>query len=305
MTITRPQNPRVPRGIHQDKRKESHVETTETQVGESSRRRGLQQHPSGAAIPVALAATWVAGFVDATGWMLLSHIYTSNMTGNSISMAVQWLKGDWTRAAERAWPVVVFVCGLVLSAIITEFFVRRGIKSFSAANLGIEAVLLGAFVLLARGVYSGGDVHTSGSTFEALVALLALGMGIQNQTITHIGALTIHTTHVTGTLTKLGADAAEFMFWVHDRSHTLKRFLLALRLSWRKKEFRDMMVNFGLWTFFTVGAVAAVFANRKWGPWGLIAPIIILLSIVAVDLLRPMMASAEALKLSKTPRVRQ
>ncbi len=64
-----------------------------------------------------------------------------------------------------------------------------------------------------------------------------------------------------------------------------------------------MMVNGWLWTFFTVGAVAAVFANQKWGPTGLVAPTIVLLGLSVVDLLMPLMASTEALELTKTRRV--
>lgn len=243
--------------------------------------------------------------MDATGWMLLSHIYTSNMTGNSISMAVQWLNGNWAAAAERAWPVLVFVCGLLLGAIVTEFMVRRGLKSFSAANLTIELVVIGAFIVAARPFYNAGEIHASGWNFNLLVAFLALGMGLQNQTITRIGALAVHTTHVTGTLTKFGEDTAEFLFWLHDRSHTPRRFVLALRLAAHKKEFRDMAVNLLLWVFFTVGAIAAVFAREGWGPYGLFAPIVVLIVLVLVDLTRPIMASSEAIEISKSRRGRK
>lgn len=252
----------------------------------------------------ALAATWVAGFVDASGWMLLSHIYTSNMTGNSISMADEWVKGNWSHAAERAWPVLVFTCGLLVGAIITEFLVRREWHSFSAANLALEVAAIGSFVVLARPLYSAGELHASGWIFNLLVALLALGMGIQNQTITRVGALTIHTTHVTGTLTQLGADTAEFLFWLHDRSHTLRRFAVAVRLAWRQQKFRNMLMNSFLWVFFAIGAVAAAFATGAWGPTGLILPMGVLLTFIVVDLARPLMASAEALEIAKTRRGR-
>jgi uncharacterized membrane protein YoaK (UPF0700 family) len=247
----------------------------------------------------ALAATWAAGFVDATGWMLLSHIYTSNMTGNSISMAVEWIEGKWINAAERAWPVLLFVCGLLLGAIITEFMVRRGKRSFSAVNFAVEFVAIGAFVLLARPLYNSGDLQASGWMFYLLVAMLALGMGVQNQTVTRLGALNIHTTHVTGTLTTFGADTAEFLFWLHDRSHTPKRFVIAVRLAWRQKEFREMVTTLSLWLFFSVGALAAVFATKAFGPSGLFAPMVILAALIVIDLTRPVMASAEAMKIAE------
>lgn len=275
-----------------------------TQLGESSRRKQRGWLNLSDTVLLAFAATWVAGFVDATGWMLLSRIYTSNMTGNSISMSLYWLKGDWTGAAVRAWPVLMFVSGLVLGAVITEYLVRRGIESFSAVNLGIEAALLVAFIVIGQPVFGAGEIHASGWMFNLLVALLAFGMGMQNQTITRIGALSVHTTHVTGTLTRFGADVAKFIFWLRDRSHTPRRFFQAMRLSWRKKNFRDMLINLWLWIFFTIGAIAALFATEAWGTYGLIAPTAVLLGLIVADLLRPMMASAEAMEIAKSRHAR-
>ncbi|MBV9760400.1 MAG: DUF1275 family protein [Acidobacteriaceae bacterium] len=33
--------------------------------------------------------TWLAGYVDAVGFLSLSHIYTANMSGNSVAVGIQ------------------------------------------------------------------------------------------------------------------------------------------------------------------------------------------------------------------------
>ncbi|HET8668034.1 MAG TPA: YoaK family protein, partial [Terriglobales bacterium] len=236
----------------------------------------------------------VAGFVDATGYMLLSHIYTSNMTGNSIELSMHFIDGRWSEVLRRGWPVLMFVCGLVLSAIVTEVCVRREFLSFSAITLGLEATLIAIFIHFGGSAFYHGEIHTSSLwNFNFLVALLAVAMGLQNQTITKIGALSLYTTHVTGTLTKFGAELSEYIFWLHDRAHTWRRLLSALRLSSRRGDFRRLTVNMGLWIWFVIGAICAVSAKQKWHVHALIAPIIVLIALIWVDVTRPIAASAE------------
>lgn len=250
---------------------------------------------------MAIIATWVAGFVDATGWVLLSHIYTSNMTGNSIEMSVHWVTGEWSGILQRGWPVLMFVCGLVLAAVATEVCTRRGFASFSALNLGAEAALIGCFIPLARPVFRNGEIHASSPwQFNLLVALLAVAMGIQNQTISHIGSLSFRTTHVTGTLTKFGADLAEYCFWAYDRLRSDSLPAIGFFSdSLSRPEFRGMSFMLGLWTSFVAGAIAAIVGRNHWGILALVAPVMVVAVLVVIDLIRPIGASAEVQQIRK------
>jgi uncharacterized membrane protein YoaK (UPF0700 family) len=245
---------------------------------------------------VALCATWVAGFVDATGYILLSHIYTSNMTGNTIELTLRAGGGKWGETLQRSWPILMFVAGLLLSAIITEAALRRGILSFSSLSLALQAALIGTFVGLAIPVFNNGQIHArSFWSFNGLVALLAISMGLQNQTISRVGALSFRTTHVTGTLTKMGADLSEYLFWVYDQLHRqpVKAAVAALRTSPKRRDFRSFLTNFGLFLFFTIGAACSIVALRIWGILALLAPVCVLIVLVTVDLVSPIAASEE------------
>lgn len=250
---------------------------------------------------MALGATWVAGFVDATGWMLLSHIYTSNMTGNTIQVSLHWADRTWSGVLQRGWPIAMFVAGLALAGIATEACVRRGLNSFSAINLGTEAVLIGCFIPFAAPALHNGEIQgTSFWYFNFLVALLALAMGIQNQTVTKIGPLSFRTTHVTGMLSHLGTDVAEYFFWAYDRLRSKTSSPAAfVRDSLHRTEFRGLSLHAGLWTSFAAGSIAAVYSHRRWGVSGLAAPVSLLVVMVIIDLIRPIAASAEAQQLRK------
>jgi uncharacterized membrane protein YoaK (UPF0700 family) len=234
--------------------------------------------------------------VDASGYLLLSRIYTSNMTGNTIEFALRAVDSRWGEAFQRAWPVLMFVCGLLLSAIITEALLRRDILSFSAVPLAIEAALILAFIPLGLPAFRNGAIHVpSFWNFNLLVGLLAVAMGLQNQTISRVGALSFRTTHVTGTLTKMGADLSEYLFWLYDQIHaaSLDHLPVILRASPQRREFRQFCTTFGLFAFFTLGAVCAILALRSWAVWSLIAPVSVLCVLIVVDLIRPIAASAE------------
>jgi uncharacterized membrane protein YoaK (UPF0700 family) len=148
---------------------------------------------------VAVAVTWAAGFVDTTGYLRLSHIFTANMSGNTVRVSLGAATWNWNMAAQRFWPLVAFVTGLLISAAIHEAGHRREFTRTSAIVFGMEAMLLACFLALSRTVWAGN--LQSGEPFYVCTALLGLAMGLQNATITRVGALSVKTTHITGTLT--------------------------------------------------------------------------------------------------------
>jgi uncharacterized membrane protein YoaK (UPF0700 family) len=52
----------------------------------------------------ALALTWVAGFVDVVGYMVLYRVFVANMTGNTIALGQGLTAGDWESCCGGAWP---------------------------------------------------------------------------------------------------------------------------------------------------------------------------------------------------------
>ena len=80
---------------------------------------------------------------------------------------------------------------------------RQGVHRIATYTLAFEALLLVLFARATPAMKLGQIVDLHSAVYFSLVALLAFAMGVQTATLTHVGALTVYTTFVTGTLTKL------------------------------------------------------------------------------------------------------
>src|ERR1700685_651255 len=136
--------------------------------------------------------TWLAGFVDAIGFLSLGHIYTANMSGNSVELGIQFASQNWPEVIRRFWPVVTYVIGLVFCRILVQFGARQHIRSIASIAWFSEIALLIPACL------SPNDPGAQSSLSFAFVGLLASAMGIQNATLTHFSSVTPNTGFVTG-----------------------------------------------------------------------------------------------------------
>jgi uncharacterized membrane protein YoaK (UPF0700 family) len=262
---------------------------TEATLPASTRARtATMLSPPGKAA-VAIGATWVAGFVDVTGFLLLSHVLTANMSGNTIHVAVGAATLAWADVVRGGLALLIYVVGLIVSAVVHEAGVRRGLVRTTAIVLGAETILLVIFELLHGGVW-----EPRQAAYIA-VSVLALAMGLQNATITRVGALSVKTTHITGTLTEFAAGLSQFLFWLHDRlqSHYPRRAYRVFHTALHHKSLRQAALLGALWIAFFAGAVAGAVATPKWGPFALWPAVAVLLVLVGTDLIRPIAASDE------------
>ena len=188
-------------------------------------------------VTAALALTGVAGYVDAMGYVALLHVYTANMSGNSIALGMDVVRGEWRGATFRALPVLTFFAGLMIASVIIEIAKLRGVRRRVSIALAVELVCLLSVVRLAPTV----AVTRVTATQALVVALSAVAMGAQNASLRDAGVLDVYTTHVTGTLTTLAREASRFI--VGRRIKTAHLLLLA-----------------GLWVLYVVGAAAG-----RWG----------------------------------------
>jgi uncharacterized membrane protein YoaK (UPF0700 family) len=240
---------------------------------------------------LAVCLTWTAGLVDAVGYIALYHIYTANMSGNSIAFGASGAGWNWYRAFERGTPIFFFFLGLCLCGFLLEWSRRRRRRAPLARLLALEAACLVAFALLAGRFLS---LHPNGSIdypwlFLLLIALAAGAMGLQNASLTHVGPLSIHTTHVTGTLLTCAQHLVRYGFWFgdHARGHSTRRLARLLRLSPRQQSWRDAMFLAGLWVGYVAGAVVGTILLHYIGLAALAAPVGVLAVFLIMDLRRP------------------
>lgn len=232
---------------------------------------------------VALLLTCLAGYVDAFGWLTLRHVYTAQMSGNTVLVAVRAVGGPAADAALHAFTIAMFLTGLVASGVVIELGRRRGFRRVLAAAMALEIVCLGAFALAGPALLPAGGTASGGWALYLLVALTAVAMGAQNTSLRISGILSAYTTHVTGALTKFTEDVIDWGFAVADR----RRGRLAA--GRKPPNFAAALFPGALWAAFLAGAIAGAAVLPHWGIAAtLLPPLVAAAAVGALDWLEPL-----------------
>ena len=246
---------------------------------EQPRQTLAQPLGAGGKAAVAAALSAVAGFVDVVGWLALAHVYSANMTGNTIHLAQGVTQHHALETLARGWPILWFVFGLFASELVYELMRQRGTATTASVTLGAEALFILIVALLLPLPPDGELASAAGWRYFAPVGMLALAMGLQNATLVRVGASTIYTTNVTGNLTRLAREGAHFVIW-------LPRRRMGERMR-SQRSLRRVLLMAGVWTAYFAGALLGVMGRGAWGMRALAVPVVGLLALVLVDALRP------------------
>jgi uncharacterized membrane protein YoaK (UPF0700 family) len=222
----------------------------------------------------AFVLTWIAGFVDAVGFLRYGQVYTANMSGNSVALGINDVSNS-ALAFRHGWPIVFFFVGLLTGRLFLQVGFRRQIRSVASVVFALEIGL--AVAAVESGQWTA-------------VAALALAMGLQNAAFTRFGSVQVHTGFVTGTLLKASEYAVQYATWLHDRAFggTPVRWWAALRLSARQRSFRLMFELLLLWVVYVLGATAGTVTERRFSVPALAIPCALLVVLIAMDLHRPL-----------------
>lgn len=145
-----------------------------------------------------LILTWAAGNIDAVGYLGLGHVFTANMTGNTVLLGLHLGQEQGAAALRALVALLGFGVGLVIGALFVERFRGQGPWPPSVTwALALETVLL---IMFAIAMYSL-DPLDAGAPVQSMVALSAIAMGIQSAAVRRLNVPGIATTYVTGTLT--------------------------------------------------------------------------------------------------------
>jgi uncharacterized membrane protein YoaK (UPF0700 family) len=222
----------------------------------------------------------VAGFVDVVGWLTLAHVYSANMTGNTIHLAQAITKHRGVEMFARAWPILCFVLGLFVSELVYEVMQRSGAPTSASVTLGIEALFI-ALVVVALPLPPDSEIATAaGLRFFVPVGLLSTAMGLQNASLVRVGASSVYTTHITGNLTRFAREAAH---WTVSTFRRQREAPVSARGSGRRA-----MLMAAVWTSYLCGAVLGVLGRSTWGLRALAAPTAVLVALVVLDRVRPL-----------------
>jgi uncharacterized membrane protein YoaK (UPF0700 family) len=230
---------------------------------------------------LALLLSWVAGFADAFGFLMLGRIFTSHISGNSVAAGAEAGQGHWRIAAQHAWPIVCFVIGFFFAAVLETVCARLGMRRRLSAGLVPEVVLLWMFFIFGdRWVHSADLASQVPVKYYILVAMLAFAMGTQNASLRRVRGQSVHTGYVTGMLINSADNAVKALLAVYDQMRNRVGEPLSDCI-------KRMIFYAGVWLSFTGGAFCGGIGECHWSFSSLLAPLIVLMCVIACDLVRP------------------
>jgi uncharacterized membrane protein YoaK (UPF0700 family) len=161
----------------------------------------LRDHPSGLHLGLMLALTFSTGVVDAVGYLGLDRVFTGNMTGNVVILAMA-LTG--AGGLPIIGPLIALACflagaaaaGRVFKNIPAGWYVRTTVLLSAVAALLVIASVLDIAI----------HVRTEALAY-VVTGMLGLAMGAQAGSARHIGVADVTTVVVTSTLVGLAFDS--------------------------------------------------------------------------------------------------
>jgi uncharacterized membrane protein YoaK (UPF0700 family) len=233
----------------------------------------------GVAFPLAV----VAGYVDAVGFLTLAGLFVAHMSGNTVRLGVFVGDGDWSLAAQRLVPIIVFTIGVAAGIAVVEALRRRSTPAPAAPMLVVEGALLLAFMLVGRIVLNGHGAAGGSWNYYLLAVLAVLAMGWQNAALRRVAGVPVHTTFVTGILMQVAEESVNGWYARRDlrRAGTerLPDDVAAIA-------FRRARLHGGVWGSYLSGGVLGAFLALRWDLWSLTLPLAVLALLIALDVAR-------------------
>jgi uncharacterized membrane protein YoaK (UPF0700 family) len=204
---------------------------------------------------------FVGGYGDAASFVL-AKTFTGHVTGNLVLGAIAVAAHDWRAMLGHLSAIVTFLLGVFLSALIV-----RPLKSWPSWPLlptimGIEVILIAAASLvLASGVTHG---------IEMFVIFVSLALGLQNGAFRHAGGISVHTTYLTGTITRLISTEAE-------------KYTSEAAPAPGKAPDPKIALLCGIWIAFVIGAGMGAAMVLHFRALGMLGAALLLVALIACD----------------------
>ena len=164
------------------------TEPADVARGPTNRDDDVLDEVRGLVLAVLLAA--LAGMVDAIGYLHLSGLFISFMSGNSTQLAAALGQGDLAEAGTIAELIVLFVLGAAAGQVLAGFTGRRH----------MTWVLVGVAGLLAIAAVQ-----------ATAPKPMVLAMGVLNAAMRRAGSVPVSLTFVTGMLVRFGQGLGDFL----------------------------------------------------------------------------------------------
>jgi uncharacterized membrane protein YoaK (UPF0700 family) len=199
-----------------------------------------------------LGLALAGGVLDATSYIGLGKVFTANMTGNTVLLAVALARGNGADAARSAVALGGFSVGAAIGVMVTEAGARPWPARPEAA-LVLEMLALAALLVLWA-------VVGVPAIRYALVAIAGAVMGLQSAAVRASDIRGVTTTYMTSTLLNAIARLVE-------------------RVRGTPAERQGPSLPGAAWVTYGLGAMAAAFAVPSWQAGIVAVPLVIVAGV--------------------------
>jgi uncharacterized membrane protein YoaK (UPF0700 family) len=225
-----------------------------------------ETNKGGAAFISSIGLAFIGGYADASSY-LLARTFTGHLTGNCVLAAVSAASKDLYLTLDRLLAVFVFLGGVLLSLILSRFAPLRLRQSSLAITMFIEVLLfLSACLLL-----------STGGSQELFIVCMCLALGIQNGALDKTNGISVHSTYMTGMVTKLIQRSFDHLF--SDRG--------SKNHPSEDSDRPTFQIPASMWMSFIFGAVAGAVLVSSFHGIGLLGIVLMLVLLILIEIKRP------------------
>jgi uncharacterized membrane protein YoaK (UPF0700 family) len=152
-----------------------------------------------------LALTFTTGLVDGVSYLGLGHVFTANMTGNVVLLGFGIAGGYHLPVLAPIVSLLSFLLGAGIGGVLAT-----RTAAIHYLHVGIALAIEFGMLAITAALAALKTPHVGGVSAYLVIALLALAMGVRNETVRKIGVPDLTTTVLTMTLTGLAAESALF-----------------------------------------------------------------------------------------------
>ena len=146
----------------------------------------------------------IAGSVDVMSYYRLGHVFTANMTGNTILLGLSIGQGNLASSLHSLAALAGFFTGALIGAFIIEN-TEKAWSYYVTLSITVETIII--FILTFIWIQKTQVLNNDVLYFS--IALSAIAMGIQSAAIRHLNIPGVVTTFLTGTITTIGMSVVK------------------------------------------------------------------------------------------------
>lgn len=156
-------------------------------------------------VMLAAYTAFVAGVINVAG-VIAFFAFSSNITGHVANLAKHIVSLDLNDITTLVLWLLAFFLGAFLSSYIIKSHKKGSPYRTHSVPIMIEMMILFAVALYSDLFYRGGPVES-----EVIIGCILFSMGLQNSVVSIISGGLVKSAHLTGLMTDMGAETAEYL----------------------------------------------------------------------------------------------